>query len=512
MLLLTCRRASIAHSRIPTQTAKISTAGKQRRVTDDLIQTISSTQPRFSLSSESVTIIKEPKVFYDTLISMIKRARRNISLSSLYIGTEEKELVQSLHNALASNPNLTVNLHLDMMRSTRPENPSTAEFLLPLIKSFGDQRVKVHLFKTPKLKGLMRRVVPRRFDEGWGTWHAKIYAIDDEVIISGANLNSSYFTNRQDRYLHFDSQPTLTRYLRDFLGVMVPFTHRLVPTEGVESGEDSYRAQWINTQAGPTNYESQAAQALSQLQQRYLEEFSQGSQDSLSSSSDTAMFPIIQGGALGIREEERTIATLFDVLSRHSEHVPVSVDLTSGYFGLYAPYKDMILASPENMHWNIVAASPKANGFYGSKGLSGRIPEAYTWLERSFWKAAQRVSKQSGTDSRIQLTEWAKEGWTYHAKGIWVQLGDDKVQHVNRPLPTISLFGSTNLNSRSANLDTELSFLMITKANRLATELGEELKGIKTNSQVVDHMTWALPERRVRSSTMAMAKIVSGML
>jgi CDP-diacylglycerol--glycerol-3-phosphate 3-phosphatidyltransferase len=31
----------------------------------------------------------------------------------------------------------------------------------------------------------MEKIVPERFDEGWGTWHAKWYGVDDEVIISG---------------------------------------------------------------------------------------------------------------------------------------------------------------------------------------------------------------------------------------------------------------------------------------------------------------------------------------
>jgi hypothetical protein len=31
----------------------------------------------------------------------------------------------------------------------------------------------------------MEKIVPRRFDEGWGTWHAKVYGADNEVIISG---------------------------------------------------------------------------------------------------------------------------------------------------------------------------------------------------------------------------------------------------------------------------------------------------------------------------------------
>ena len=31
----------------------------------------------------------------------------------------------------------------------------------------------------------MAKIVPPRFNEGWGTWHAKIYGVDDDVMISG---------------------------------------------------------------------------------------------------------------------------------------------------------------------------------------------------------------------------------------------------------------------------------------------------------------------------------------
>lgn len=132
---------------------------------------------------------------------MIRRARTRVFLSSLYIGTEEQYLVSSLRNSLGSfvelirqvdaleeslrlNPELHVHVLLDFNRSTRPGPLSTASMLLPLVQSYPD-RVHAHLFKSPKLKGLMARVIPRRFDEGWGTWHAKVYGVDDEVIISG---------------------------------------------------------------------------------------------------------------------------------------------------------------------------------------------------------------------------------------------------------------------------------------------------------------------------------------
>ena len=66
----------------------------------------------------------------------------------------------------------------------------------------------------------------------------------------------------------------------------------------------------------------------------------------------------------------------------------------------------------------------KANGFYGSTGVSGRIPEGYTLLEQRFMDAVRQAGRDwdsSLADNRkgsgVDLNEWRKDGWTYHAKG-----------------------------------------------------------------------------------------------
>ncbi len=91
--------------------------------------------------------------------------------------------------------------------------------------------------------------------------------------------------------------------------------------------------------------------------------------------------------------------------------------------------------------------------------------------------------------------------------GIWVRFDDAFSSG-----PTVSLFGSTNLNSRSANLDTELSFLMVTSSPELSRSLGDEVEGIRKYASSVGQETWDHRDRRVRWTTMGMAKVVSGML
>ena len=55
------------------------------------------------------------------------------------------------------------------------------------------------MYHTPLLRGVLKALVPQRYNETLGLQHTKIFVFDDSVILSGANLSSDYFTNRQDR-------------------------------------------------------------------------------------------------------------------------------------------------------------------------------------------------------------------------------------------------------------------------------------------------------------------------
>jgi hypothetical protein len=87
---------------------------------------------------------------------------------------------------LRRNLDLKVSILTDALRGTRetPE-PCCASLLAPLITEFGEERVEIRMFHTPNLTGLRKRVVPKRINEGWGLQHMKLYAVDDELIMSG---------------------------------------------------------------------------------------------------------------------------------------------------------------------------------------------------------------------------------------------------------------------------------------------------------------------------------------
>lgn len=56
--------------------------------------------------------------------------------------------------------------------------------LLPLLQKFPEQ-VRVSLFHTPNLRGLLRLLIPERFNETIGLQHIKVYLFDNNVILSG---------------------------------------------------------------------------------------------------------------------------------------------------------------------------------------------------------------------------------------------------------------------------------------------------------------------------------------
>ncbi|KAI9446565.1 hypothetical protein H4582DRAFT_2166056 [Lactarius indigo] len=470
-----------------------------QKFTSDLAHT----QPHFSLSSENIHILSTPAEFYTQLIDLIRGAERRIFISSLYIGSAETELIETIRDALHRKKSLRVYLQLDYNRSTRPGPSSTVALLAPLLNDFSD-RCHVSLFRSPKLKGVLSKLVPPRFNEGFGTWHAKIYGADDSVIISGANLNKSYFTDRQDRYLVFSSAPELSNYCFDFLKTSSSFSYGLLPSSTPSRTTTSPMLHWPHSPMSPHHIEHQAGLALSSLQRHYKAK-SDNVQEQLQKEDSVLLFPVIQAGQFGIREEEDCLRLLYDHLGAADDRNTTSdfhplLSLTSGYFGLSDSYKHLILSS--GVPTRIICASPEANGFYGSRGISGRLPEGYTWLEQRFMAAvrASHSHDHQHISGLVDLKEWNRPGWTYHSKGIWLSPKPGS-------LPIITLFGSTNLNSRSAQLDTELSFVMLANSVAVRTKLQLELQGLNEFAE-----DWKGDQRNVRVITKVLARLLSGYL
>ncbi|KAK0099914.1 CDP-diacylglycerol--glycerol-3-phosphate 3-phosphatidyltransferase [Cadophora gregata] len=450
--------------------------------------------PKFQIQGSQIQILRSPAEFYETLKAKILAAEERIFLSTLYIGKTEHELISTLQQALKAKPKLKLSILTDALRGTRESpNASCASLLAPLVSEFGTERVEIRMYHTPNLTGLRKKYIPKRINEGWGLQHMKLYGVDDEIIISGANLSSDYFTNRQDRY-HVFSSKEITEFFSKIHNAVSNLSFLVTPDPQLPAG---YTLEWPTSNLAPSpledpsKYISQASKVLTSLIQPTSS--TTPSNQSLDSKHNTTVYPLSQFTQLlspDTSTELPAITSILKTLSLPSSNT-TSWTFTAGYFNPH-PSLISLLLSTTSRNNTVITASPWANGFYGSKGVSGLLPAAYTLLSRRFLEAAQKA----GRGSDITLKEWRngtvgeKDGWTYHAKGLWVSLDGETV-------PSISVVGSSNYTKRSYGLDLEVGTVIVTSDDGLKGRLGEERDGLGRYAETIGMDDFVKVERRV---------------
>jgi CDP-diacylglycerol--glycerol-3-phosphate 3-phosphatidyltransferase len=205
---------------------------------------------------------------------------------------------------------------------------------------------------------------------------------------SSANLSKDYFSTRQDRYFHFRNSLHLTTYLANLLRLYTAYSYILLPTASAPHSAPSnllslisskfrrgktpeaqpWVLHWPNTTIDPRGFHEHAHATLSAFQQSWARRTRNW--EGRRVDADTSVWPVLQAGVLGITEEERGMAAVWQAVEglaeeqargRHEEDTrerPL-VDLTSGYFSLYGPYKKAVIKSKADVR--IIAAAPKVS-------------------------------------------------------------------------------------------------------------------------------------------------------
>lgn len=194
--------------------------------------------PCFPVDGNKISVISEPKDFYNTVLEKAGSAKFRILLASLYLGIGELEndLIKSIERNVKDNVSLQVNILLDYTRGTRGKVNSKT-MLMPLIQR--SKNCNLSLYHTPVLRGITKKLAPARWNELLGIQHMKVYLFDDTVIISGANLSNDYFTNRQDRYVMVEDK-NLSDFFCDLVGKVQEFSLK-VDTNGDVKLHESWK-------------------------------------------------------------------------------------------------------------------------------------------------------------------------------------------------------------------------------------------------------------------------------
>lgn len=435
--------------------------------------------PRFIVPSKDIKILTEPQEFYETLKSKIKSAKSRIFLSSLYIGKSQYELIQCIDDALSKNEDLKVYILTDALRGTReaPENRCSASLLIPLVDKHGKHRVDIRMYHTPHLNGFTKSLTPRRINEGWGLQHMKLYGFDDEILLSGANLSQDYFTDRQDRYYLFKSS-SLTDYYFDIQNAVGSLSYQLLTSTKNATG---FRLSWptSNKSCEPSinlqRFISDSSYLLEPLLKHHA---TKNDEIPLNDTEiDTVVYPVSQFTPL--LHQENDISTEKPAILRllsYLDSPKIKWWFTAGYFNMLPEIKERLING--KAYGKVITASPQANSFYKSSGVSYYLPEAYLLFAKRFLEEVQ----ERGKSSLIDLYEWlngivnTKGGWSYHAKGLWITVpGDDE--------PSITVIGSSNYTKRAYLLDLESNAIIITKNEQLKKTMKSEINNLLTHTQ-----------------------------
>ncbi|KAB5576152.1 hypothetical protein GE09DRAFT_1265743 [Coniochaeta sp. 2T2.1] len=455
--------------------------------------------PTFRISSDHIKILHEPSRFYEALLQGIATATRRIFLTSLYIGTDVLGLVEGLRVSLRVHPGLMVFVLLDLLRGNRPgpearnASNTTAAMLLPLLHEFGPQRIVLRFYHTPNLRGIWKSITPSSLNEGFGLQHIKLCGFDDSVVLTGANLSSEYFENRQDRYYLFES-PELAAFFYNFIMALSGFAYLM--TVGAPSPSNTLISvfEWPTTNLLPTPLEKTDHSIIFEAARRHLvpliwnhdrgkgEKSNQNCDEN--TETDTVVWPHIQlAPLLGVSDYDLRNALMLS--SSHTwalgQILPLlpycsSWTLSTAYLSLSPQIRAWLArlgtstpsnANQQNVYASgtIITAAPEAMSFYGAKGMvkqrsqSGGSPYTTLGLPKLLqWRRG--IAHEPG-------------GWTFHAKGLWAQglkarCGEEDTT------ATMTVVGSSNYGNRSWKLDLELDVLIVTTNPDLQRRMRKE--------------------------------------
>lgn len=301
---------------------------------------------------------------------------------------------------------------------------------------------------------------PSFWNEILSVFHGKFVVADNDVVLTGANLSTNYFTTRQDRALLLKNSTELADLLCQTNDVLLQHS----------------------------NHPSTAT-LRSQLLKRFVDEFSPTDVTALterifSTSIPPAeqadgdefayILPVVQYRPINFRAEETLLPPLLRQCPTDYEQL-----LTTAYFNP-RPALLEALQDKRQAKRKILLPDPSTHGFAGGRNFKGTVPGLH------------ETCIQLAKLDRVQ--RYTREGWTYHAKGFWAW----------KPTggsPTATYLCSSNMNFRSWRSDFELGFLIWTRSAGLSQQLQEEAQSLLQHAHPSKQSDPSLLWRAYRSIT-----------
>lgn len=490
-----------------------------------------------------------PQEFHGTLCEMIRNAKDRVRIASLYVGPaiskqddcEEAELLQALSEIVDRNHSngdkkVSIKIVLDENRALRPipinhprtsdehqskTTTSSAEAVARAIQggnAAGCPSSSLRLFRVlPPTTIARKNWLPNPLNEVAGVFHIKIYIVDDQLLLSGANLSREYFKDRMDRYLHLvEGANGLVDFYAELVDIICRHSNEYVyqgPNNGTPMMQTKNKtAEFLREITkhfqDTSSLSASPAEDLFAIGSRNENGTAEGENDIVAFGIPTFQAP---SGYFRYKDPDDTknvtpisvakdIATAFSTcwsLFRIDQRSPDKVDfvtdveatlnllrtarnmntdpngknkhsysvhLSSAYLN---PTKSLLSVVQENFRSvELLTAGKISHGFKpkqkdckeGSQGTDWTIPSIFDKLVEECMTALR--SSSSTTDAR--LFYWERPGWTFHAKGIWIkdhQVGDGTQSNSSEVAAVV--VGSSNFGFRSFCRDMESNLVVV---------------------------------------------------
>jgi len=435
-----------------------------------------------SLSSNNR--VATPSDFHAHLCHKVQTAKRRVQIATLYIGTDsssnssdgsstnkEAEFLKALQQCQC--PKVTV--IMDESRALRPisinkENTTattnSAQTVHNIISSEGGvvQLVPIHTHN-----------IPSPVNELLGVFHVKAYIIDDELILSGANLSQDYFTNRRDRYLSFvNGANGLVEFYANILSVIAEYGYTYHPNNKKSPPLTTKRNQ------------DQLAASLSKLFTTVTTTTTKQVDKDV-----VHVIPAIQlpnkfsTTALKVPSHVQILQSMLQTAQCEYSNF-LNIQLASAYFNPTNAFTSTVLQCP---NVTLITAGLASHGFApaptsSTTSIKQLIPLVYM-------EYVKDIAIRMHNGQTMQLYD--RIGWTFHAKGLWITTTHDHEDNNNKMTLNpdsilANVIGSGNFNCRSDGLDFESNCILLfppESCNELQVQLMQDWKDLLHHSKVM---------------------------
>ena len=397
--------------------------------------------PGVPVQADQLQVLFSARDYKARMLELISQAQHRIYIVALYLQEDDagREILQALHQAKLTRPELDVKILVDFHRAQRG-----------LIgKAGGGNHTFYQQMADKHQSGVEIYGVPVKGREFLGVLHLKGFVIDDTVLYSGASINDVYLHQqdryRYDRYHQIESQE-LANSMADYL------LNGIIATSAVHRLDqvDIPSAKMIKSEIASFK------RHLRKLDYQFT-----------ASEGDLTITPLA-----GLGKKQNPLNNSIHHLLQGTDK---SVFICTPYFNFpRSVTKDITQLLKRGVKITIVVGDKTANDFYIPEdqpfSIVGAVPYLYETILRKFAKRYQHFID----NQQLNIMLWKHDHHSFHLKGMFID-------------QRYAMITGNNLNPRAWGRDLENGLLINDKAGQLTDKFEQEQQQILTHSKRLDH-------------------------